>query len=382
MMSSEEDREIIEDIELKYVEKGDIIEPHYHNNVKFALQRIYEKYLERFGKFVRRGDIPSMTDSLRYVVHGDWVLADDFNNTYYILKAWQEELDAQGVYGYHRSMFDYYVNIIISARAGENMPVAPGFIPSAKRWNYRIKALKELYLAILEAPPPTGYAVIVVDENDWDTAKKYLTDWAVIFINIDIPTVSSTELLEAIKDYFTKWFVLVDTQPYHGGYCGAWYHILYKVVNLTKVTIAPTEYEIYYDFDRAHFGMDKMPVLWDYPIYSGDKYGMNWTPFLRVPESLTYDLSRSWVSRGIAGPQGISHLVETPFDGCWRTVDLLGKFIFWYFEHYPDLWQPTNIIHLAHDSTSYPSWHEYPTLSETLKEWARRNEWGYIDLRE
>jgi len=82
----------IEDVKLRTVTTENIIEPSDHNNLREALIKVYKKYTENVGSFIKHPEIPNETESIRTVKTGDYIYAEDEQSIINILRKWDQEI--------------------------------------------------------------------------------------------------------------------------------------------------------------------------------------------------------------------------------------------------------------------------------------------------
>jgi hypothetical protein len=165
----------------------------------------------------------------------------------------------------------------------------------------------------------------MVDTDDWDTAKKYVSDGTIIFVNYGIQTMTPEEVRKIVDTIRVVFAVLVDTQPYYGKDVGAFYDVFYTSKNpkhCGEVTgcfdIVDDQFKKQFGFYSCHY--PRCVQLWqvrgliDYVVHADRKIAH----------------AKPWAG----GPCGYAYakynagsIIEMPSDGVWLSLDHLDMYI-------------------------------------------------------
>jgi len=240
-----------------------------------------------------------------------------------------------------------------------------GDIVRSADWNAAKEALSvapSLDKLIEEHISPVVY---LFNMNDWGTAKKYVDDYALIFVNVDINTLSSSEVNDLVRDRPVAFVAEIDTQPYWKSPAPAFYPIFYTVLrppacghDVVNVT----------DPCFRQFLGGAVPALWDYNV--GLSYKVSGT------RHWTGD-SCGWGYKKYEG----GAIVEVPYHGVWKSADWLGRYVDAISNCLLGRRWPRRILYLGGYATDVPGWHEYPTADATWRALCERRGWKLIDLR-
>ncbi|MEM0054416.1 MAG: hypothetical protein QXW80_05900 [Candidatus Micrarchaeia archaeon] len=190
--------------------------------------------------------------------------------------------------------------------------------------------------------------IIILDENDFETAKSYMNDCSLILINDTIPNVEPSEINSLTEKYALTFYMLKDTASYYPINLPAWYGIFYKKLNPHCPHV---DANVLIDENMIkHFNSQSIPALIDYFTYNQDKLD-DCIPYVKN----TYDYQATWSYRFL----NKSIIVEVPNDGLWKDVETLKKWIMWIGHK--------NVICISRRYTDIPGWHEYPSLTATLR---------------
>jgi hypothetical protein len=213
---------------------------------------------------------------------------------------------------------------------------------------------------------PTIYLFNV---NDWATARQYVDDYSIVPCWYNIPTLPADEVRELVRTKRVVFVILIDTQPYYVVPVPAWYPVFYTVQ-------APWECGVDYDYvidpDFRKFLGETAGSASDYCIGMGLKVSgvKNYTaPF----GGGTCGWGYKRYERGA--------VMETPWDGFWRTPDKLKGFIDAISNILLGACKPARILYLA-SYTGDPDVHPlcFP-IDNCFKKLAEERGWKIIDLR-
>ena len=342
----------------------DVIEDEYHNR-HVVLWRWQLSLCEDWSSnFIEISDLvdelSKIINSMYYVKERDDVLSREHN---LFVRAWRKLVEIDGMLVPDLPEYKELKQVVDGMEE-----IGYGTIYFADYHNRFVRAWElqlRLNAEIEKIPPPK--LVIILDREDWQGALKYVKDDAIIIVDPTIDTVTNAEVKELLASYRVKIMVAVDTQPYHKAYCGAFKDILYAVDNFTGYASAP--YDFLRDHDAQHFGATAAPHYYDYLTPASD-HSPEATPWTINPD---YYQAYRYYGKGVA--------VEVPYDGFWQTLDWLDKFLRWKPCHYPETWEPSNVICISQTVTGAPEWHEHPSLVDALKAWAEKYGYKFLDLR-
>jgi len=339
-----------------------------HNNVVSVLQSWKNDFLKCYD-FTVHPELPSEIDALPFVSDGSFIMADEWNAVRNVLIKIADELK-------NLDLVSKDPNALMYVRRLNYIDEAfPGGYVSSWEWNMRRMAILDLVRTKIGFKYPPEYPptkdVYVFNTDDWYSAKPYITDGTVLFIRPDIPNVGSDEIWDILGNYIVKILVTVDTQPYRQTSVTAFKGILYSVDRYSKTSGQDLCY-IVSDKDQSHFGSSTVEGNFDFPVQDTDHVAkaIQWTKAYDDPR-------RGHFFVKICG----RYVAEVQCDGFWKDVSWLDKYITWLPSGYPDTFKVYRIVHIASDTTDRPSWHQYPTLSQTLQEWAKQNGFAYHDMR-
>jgi len=346
-------------VTLRLVSHGDLILPEDHNNIRQALIECYNEYMNYYSEFVKHPKIIDLTNSLPIREKGEYIYPSDWNDVLYILKLWLEELEARGYESYQLFNYKIYLSMLREVREG--------YMVLSFDYNNRIYAIRELYNVIQKYSQPIEKVVYILNQDDWDTAKQYIVNNTVIICGMRTTNISTEELRRILQIHKVKLLVAVDTEPSH-------HYPIYALKGILYMSDYAIEGYSYYNImdsrDRQHFGSDKVEAYFDYP----NKLS------IYVPNAI------QWVNTGDDGGYCFvkirdSYVPDVPYDGMWKDVNWLDKYLTWLPHGYPQTYTPIHIIQLRSGGTDVPAYHQYPTLQKTLEVWARLNGYKYMDLR-
>jgi hypothetical protein len=231
--------------------------------------------------------------------------------------------------------------------------------------------------------------IVMVDTDDWDTAKRYVSDGTIIFVNYGTQAMTPEEVRKIVDTIKAVFVVLINTQPYYGKDVGAFYDVFYTSRNPRRCDVALGCFDIidiqfmyhsgfyscYYPFcNRIGQGWG----VWDYMVHATYKIGY----------------AKTWA----VGPCGFSYakynagsIVEMPYDGVWPYVEtldmyigiisrvLLGEENFCFIASRGR--KVRRIVWMADYSSDMPQLHGCFPVDQCLAELAVKTGWRLVDLR-
>jgi hypothetical protein len=238
-------------------------------------------------------------------------------------------------------------------------------------------------------PPPPTKEIVMVDTNDWDTARRYVADGAIIFVNYGIQTITPEEVRKIVDTIKAVFVILIDTQPYYGRDVGAFYDVFYTHKNPLHCEAGYGCYDIVDAQFMDSFGLYgclspecegtfRVWTVWDYMVHADYKVG-HAKPWVRGPCGYAY------------AKYGAGWIIEMPYNGVWRSVEdldvyigmisrvLLGEEVSCHIG--PGAKKLHRVIWMAGYATNMPSLHKCFPVDQCLAELASRLGWRLVDLR-
>jgi hypothetical protein len=210
--------------------------------------------------------------------------------------------------------------------------------------------------------------VYLFDTGDWDSAREYVADDTIVFVNIDISTLPADEVRQLLATRRVVFMVMIDTQPYYPLPAPAFYNVFYTVEKPGTCS------KLYYDTTDPCFKSvlgETIPVLYDYQVSRNQKVAdAVW--WAGVPEYMC-NYSYKLYNAGA--------IVEVPFDGTWKSADWLGKYVDVVRKCVLPSLQPRSIIWLAYQGSGIPEWHECNPVEECWRQLCEARGWLLLDLR-
>ena len=197
---------------------------------------------------------------------------------------------------------------------------------------------------------------IVAPESYWNTFKNKIGNGDVIFFNLGTTVFAQEEMLNLLNSKNIKVVILLDTQMDLGSPAGSFKDLFYKSDFLTGGPFYTTPQLS--DCAKAHFGVDRIHYIFDYPVDSEHKLPdvVRWfgdlDPELRGFDYRYFD---------------VGHIIEAPYDGVWWDVDTLSHFLTFKPCHSGEQFEYNIIYWFGSTTTDMPGFHEYPTVVDTLK---------------
>jgi hypothetical protein len=362
---------------LRLVKKGDIILPDDQNNVVYAWKAKIDK-LSEIESILREanpsladtlaayiGELKSIVDSMPLVKEGDWVYSDHFNLHLRALRKLIEieEWLTTEVCGSPSDMVQLLD--VMKSCASQLSEKKTGDIVASADWN----ALKQ---AVSVAPRlnelASTYAVPTIylfKENDWATAKSYVTDYSIIICWMTIPTLTPDEVRQLVATKKVVFVIEVDTQPYYPYNAPAWYGVFYTVLAPPSCGMCVSNVT---DPDFQRFFGSSVPCDIDYNVDLSQKVpgARNWTGD-----------SCGWGYKKYE--QGA--IIEVPYDGYWQSADWLGKYVDAISNILLGVSRPARILYLGLYITDDPAWHACNPIDNCWKALAQARGWKLVDLR-
>ncbi len=235
---------------------------------------------------------------------------------------------------------------------------------------------------------PFPKEIVMVDTDDWDTAKRYVSDGTIIFINYGIQTATPEEVRKIVDTYRVVFAVMIDTQPFYRRDTGAFYGVFYRERNPGDCRELTGCFNIVDGRFVREFGFTSCSALYC------DGFGRIWTLIdYAVHETYKVEHAKAWA----VGPCGYSYarysagsIIEVPSDGVWRDTYTLDIYIGMLSrillddEHCYVASRGKKlhrIIWMAYYTSTLPQYHECHPADRCLAELASRSDWRLIDLR-
>lgn len=232
----------------------------------------------------------------------------------------------------------------------------------------RREALRELSRVLI----PPKYDIYVFNTGDWNSARPYIMDNTVIILNDGISGSYRGDIYNVLQTYKVKMLVTVDVGPYYGRYHFGLQGIIFSRAEYMYNDGAWGSYIIVGSADQAHFNATSVPADVDYCVDMNDVVS---DAVLWSRRPIDYAGGFWYVKRWN------SYVCLVPSDGLWKDVSWLDKYLTWLPGGYPNTFDVRRVIHIATDTTTDPGWHQYKTLSDTLKAWAVIKGYKYHDMR-
>jgi AcrR family transcriptional regulator len=214
--------------------------------------------------------------------------------------------------------------------------------------------------------------VALANPGDWETARRYIDDLTVVFVDWGAP-LSRDELLSLLDSRRFALAVLVDMQPYYAGGWDAMRDVLYRAVVTSYY--CPDTNEVSDPCFQRHLGY-QFPTAWDYPV-TCDSHAAgcaHWSvhPHPKYGWPLCCYSYRKF---------GAGAVIELPFDGAWQSAEWLDAFVSAVCDCVLGVPLPRAVVWAARYVSEHPQWHACHPADACLKELAARRGWPVIDLR-
>ena len=362
---------------LRLVKKGDIILPDDQNNPVYAWKAKIDKLSDIESKLREANpsqadtlaayisELKSIVDSMPIVKEGDWVYSDHFNLH---LRALRKliEIEEWLTTEVCQSPSDMVQLLdIMKSYASPLSEKATGDIVASADWNNLKQAMSVAprlnELASTYAVP----TIYLFKENDWATAKQYVTDYSIIICHMNINTLTPDEVSQLVANKKVVFVIEVDTQPYYPYNAPAWYNVFYTVLAPRSCGMCTSNVT---DPDFQKFFGSSVPCLVDYNVDLSRKVSgaRNWTG-----DSCGWGYKK--YERGA--------IIEVPYDGYWMDADWLGKYVDAISSILLDVSRPVRILYLGHYISGSPGWHTCHPIDACWKALAQARGWRVVDLR-
>jgi hypothetical protein len=362
---------------LRLVKKGDIILPDDQNNLVYAwrakidklseiesvLRSVNPSWADALAAYI--SELKSILDTMPIVKDGDWVYSDHFNLHLRALRKLIEieEWLTTEVCGSPSEM----VQLLDAMKnyAGQLSEKKTWDIVASADWNTLKQALgfapRLNELASMFAVP----TVYLFKENDWSTAKQYVTDNSIIICWMTIPTLTPDEVRQLVASKKVVFVIEVDTQPYYPYSAPAWYGVFYTVLAPRSCGMCASNVT---DPDFQRFLGSSVPCLFDYNVGLSQKVSgaKNWSG-----DSCGWGYKRY--------EQGA--IIEVPYDGYWEDADWLGKYVDAISNILLGVSRPAGVLYLGHYITGAPDWHACNPIDNCWTALAQARGWRVVDLR-
>jgi len=365
---------------LRLVKKGDIILPDDQNDVVNAWKAKLDKLSEIESKLREANpsladtlaayisELKSIVDSMPLVKEGDWVYSDHFNLH---LRALRKliEIEEWLTTEVCQSPSDMVQLLdIMKSYASQLSERRTGDIVASADWNSLKQAMSVAprlnELASTHAVP----TVYLFSQGDWDTAKQYVTDYSIVFCDLNIATLSSSEVQQLVSNKRVVFVIVVDTQPSYPKNSPAFYPVFYTV-------LAPP---------ACHVGVknETYPVVdADFQKYLGSSVPAN------IDDQVHVNYKVSGTVEWCGGACGYGYkryergaVVEVPCDGLWKSVDWLGRYVDAISGILLGVARPARILYLSYYTSTIPEWHDCYPCDACWKALAQARGWRVVDL--
>jgi len=236
---------------------------------------------------------------------------------------------------------------------------------------------------------PFTKEIVMVDTDDWDTAKRYVSDGTIIFINYGTQAMTPEEVRKIVDTMRVVFAVLIDTQPFYRADVGAFYDVFYTERNprycgavIGCFDIADIQFMYHSGFYSCHYpycdGNGKGLGMWDYMVHEMHKVGH----------------AKSWAG-GRCGfsyaTYNVGSIIEMPHDGVWHSVNSLDMYIGMISrvllgeENFCFIASRNRKVHriiwMSDYTSDRPRFHRCYPADQCLTELAARAGWRLVDLR-
>jgi len=240
-----------------------------------------------------------------------------------------------------------------------------------------IKDFASLYgynLIDLRKPPippitPPIKPIYLFTTNDWNTARNYVTENSMIFVNYDINTLSNTELANLLNNHRVIVVNMIDGQPFNQTNAPAFYQIFYNTLNPQGYNCDTFEIieSAFEEYRTANFqGIDDNIISPTYKVAGVTDYAV-----CQSAKSLTY--SYKIFDKGV--------IIEAPYNGVWINSYWLETYVYTYAYRFFGTPYPDTILYLAGYTSSSPRYHGCYPADTCWYQFASRNWYKIYDLR-
>jgi hypothetical protein len=245
---------------------------------------------------------------------------------------------------------------------------------------------------------PLAKEIVLVDIDDWDTAKKYVSDGTIIFVNYGTHALTPEEVRKIVDTIRAVFVVLIDRQPVAAVDVGAFYGVFYTHRNPGECGYNLSGFEFVDEQFRHQFGFYSCsypgcPIPWvgcgtvDSAVDAKHKIGRakRWARVFSYDE-VDYESCGYSYARYNAGA-----IIEMPYGGVWRYFGVLDAYI-GIISHVllgernrcfiaPRAKRVHRIIWMAKYRSRIPPAHDCHPVDQCLKLLASYTGWRLVDLR-
>jgi hypothetical protein len=352
--------------ELRYVKEGDEARASDVNDVADFLKDLmqytqsYLKLRESTRKidltqyYCKLSAINSFIAKLPHIYSGDVIDPSHHNLIVDTLWKLKDFLSEMNLGGSSISKLEDILSKIPYAQFGD--------VIDPSHHNLIVDALWKLKDILAMKPPVEVY---LFNQGDWSTAKSYVTDGTIVFVDMDINTLSSNEVQQLVSTKHVVFAVMIDTQPSFKNPAPAFYPVFYTV-------LAPPScgYDTVYVTDSCFASVlgSSVHALWDYCVSTDYKVSgvKKWTGYLCGWGYKVYE----------AGA-----IIEIPYDGAWMFADYLGQYVDSITKCLLGWEQPSRIIYLAGYTSDLPLSHYCYPADQCWEQLCNQRKWVLIDKR-
>jgi hypothetical protein len=214
-----------------------------------------------------------------------------------------------------------------------------------------------------------GTWVYLFNEGDWSKAKDYVDDDTIIFVTIGVGGISNTEVQNLVNSKRVVFMVEIDTEPYYPRDAPAFYNVFYTVL-APSCGYADDNYVV--DPEFTNYLYDRVPADIDYFTPRTQKVSgtVDWA---RYTGSTICGWSYKKYSYGA--------IMEIPYDGFWKDVDWLGRYVDAASNILLKISRPYRILYLGRYTSGDPNWHGCYPVDACWKTLCSNRGWTLIDLR-
>jgi len=311
------------------------------------------------------GELKAIVDQMPLVKEGDWVYAEHFNLHVRALRKlteieeWMVTEIASG---------DPEMVRLLGAMKGFLQQVGErrsGDIVASADWNAVKQALSVAPRLNEIAEERAVPIVYLFNRGDWDTAKNYVIDGALIFCRETIDTLPSSEVETLVGEKRVVFVIMVDTGPYYPRPTPAFYPVFYTVL---RPPSCGSDIGNVTDPCFRQFLGSSVPALVDYCVSLSHKVSgaRNWTGDSCGWGYMKYEKGA---------------IVEVPCDGIWKSADWLGRYVDAISNCLLARPRPSRILYLSDYISSIPGWHECYPMDACWKALCAARGWRLVDLR-
>jgi hypothetical protein len=246
-----------------------------------------------------------------------------------------------------------------------------------------------------------SWTFVLVDTDDWDTAKKFIIDGTIIFVNADTHAMTPDEVRTIVNNKNVVFALLVKAYPHSPLNVGAFYDVFYTSrsvagcdVNLECIVLNGPKFYNSFGLSVCSYTIcptpsgDSLGVLLadDYPVHPGYKIaGANTWAFVddRAPGYRECGFSYAKYDTGA--------IIEVPYDGSWIYwislnfyVGMLANALLgepkrcWMYNNTVRL---RRVVWMASYDSKIPDRIYCPTADVCISQLATESLWRVVDLR-